>query len=688
MDRLTVGALLEGRPWPLGAHAQDGGANVAVFSDHAQAIELCVFDEDGAREIARRALPGRTGDVFHGFLPGAGPGLVYGLRAHGAWRPDHGLRFNPHKLLLDPYAREIVGTFEWRDEHFDHERGHLPRMDTRDNAPYALKSRLVAEPPPPADTRPGIALADTVLYELHVKGFTRLHEGIAPAQRGTYAALASDPVIAHLKRLGVTTLCLLPVHQHLDEERLAARGLSNYWGYNTVGYFALEPRYAGGARRHSARQEFRAAVQRLHEEGLEVVLDVVFNHTAETEEIGPTICWRGLDNLAYYRHVPGEPGHCENFTGCGNTLDLRHPRVLQMVTDSLRWWARAMNVDGFRFDLAPVLGRGDAGFDRGAPFFHAVAQDPLLGRLKLIAEPWDVGPGGYRLGDFPRGWLEWNDRFRDGMRGYWLGHTPRGEFARRLAGSSDVFHTRHRSPLESVNLLTAHDGFTLRDLVSHDHKHNDANGEGNRDGHAHNHSWNCGVEGETDDPAVLARRARLQRALLATLLLAQGTPMLTAGDELGHGQRGNNNPYCQDNEIAWIAWPRADAALVAFVARVTALRRERGPLGAHWYTGRADEHGVEDLGWWDASGRRLQAGDWASVQQRALGARIGTPGRPGAPLLLLANPHGEDVAFALPAGEWQALLDTARGEDGGAPWRGASPYPLAARSLALLECVA
>jgi glycogen operon protein len=477
---------------------------------------------------------------------------------------------------------------------------------------------------------------------------------------------------------------LLPVHHHLDEERLVARGLSNYWGYNTLGFFAVEPRYASGAEGASPREEFRAMVRRLHAAGLEVIVDVVYNHTAETDESGPALCWRGLDNLSYYRQAPHAPGRYENFTGCGNTLDLRHPRVLQMVMDSLRHWVAEMGVDGFRFDLAPVLARGDHGFDRCAPFFHAVAQDPVLAGVKLIAEPWDVGPHGWRTGDFPGGWLEWNDRFRDGVRGYWLARTPRGEFARRLAGSSDLFHSRHRQPTASVNFVTAHDGFTLSDLVSHDRRHNEANGEGNRDGHAHNLSWNAGAEGKTHDPAVLERRARLRRALLATLLLSQGTPMLTAGDELGHGQRGNNNPYCQDNETTWIAWTRADEALADFTARVVALRRERLPLGVHWHTGRPDAHGEEDLGWWDAQGRRLQGTDWTSESSRAIGARLRAGGRSARTLMLLANPHAEDIAFTLPAGAWRTLLDTAR-EASAPDAPAASPYPLAARSLALLE---
>jgi glycogen operon protein len=676
--------LRDGRPWPLGAQPQPSGVNVAVFSAHASAMELCFFDPQGVRELARVTLPGRTGDIWHGFLPGAAPGLVYGLRAHGPWRPEQGLRFNPHKLLLDPYARRIVGTYEWRDEHFDADRAHRRHMDTRDNAAWALKARVVPELSPYDGPRPTVPLGDTVLYELHVKGFTRLHPDVPPALRGTYAGLASKAAIAHLKRLGVTTVSLLPVHQHLDEERLVARGLSNYWGYNTIGYFAAEPRYASSA---TPRDEFRTMITALHAAGLEVILDVVYNHTAESDEAGPTLSWRGLDNASYYRLAPGAPDRLENHTGCGNTLDLRHPRVLQMVMDSLRYWVTTMGVDGFRFDLAPVLGRGHSGFDPRAPFFHAVTQDPVLAGVKLIAEPWDVGPGGWQLGEFPRGWLEWNDRYRDGMRGWWLGHTPRSEFARRLAGSSDIFQMRHRQPPESVNFITAHDGYTLRDLVSYEHRHNDANGEGNRDGHAHNHSWNAGVEGDTDDPAVLALRARLQRALLAALLLSQGTPMLVAGDELGHGQGGNNNPYCQDNATTWIDWSRADEALVAWTARVVHLRRELMPLGAHWYTGRADAHGRDDLGWWNADGARVHGDAWSSSASRAIGALVHAPGKASTPLMLLANPQADDLAFVLPEGPWELLADSAR-PDASWAWRGTSPYPLAARSLVLLAAPA
>jgi glycogen operon protein len=679
-----------GRAWPLGAHCdRDGGVNFAVFSAHAEAIELCLFDDSGTHELQRIALPGRSGDVWHGRVRGIGAGQVYGLRAHGPWNPERGQRFNAHKLLLDPYAREIVGGFEWLGEHFGGERADPARRDTRDNALFALKARVVDERQEregqACERRPHTPLADTVLYEAHVKGLTMRHPGVPEALRGTYAGLASDAMLAHLMRLGVTALSLLPVHQHLDEQRLVAQGLTNYWGYNTVGFFAAEPRYASGAGGLSARQEFRAMVRRLHAAGIEVILDVVYNHTAETDENGPTISWRGLDNLSYYRTLPGQPGAYENVTGCGNTLDLRQPRVLQLVTDSLRYWAEAMNVDGFRFDLATVLGRGEHGFDARAAFFQAVAQDPVLAGLKMIAEPWDIGPGGYQLGRFPPGWLEWNDRFRDSVRSFWLGGaSTRGEFAQRLCASSDLFHANAREPVESVNFLVAHDGFTLRDLLTYERKRNEANGEDNRDGHGNNLGWNCGPEGPTADAQVLALRARLQRALLATLLLAQGTPMLAAGDELGHSQGGNNNPYCQDNEATWIAWPNADDALIAFTSRLIALRAELLPLGNQWYSGAPGSNGLHDLGWLRDDGRPLSGDDWRDLLPRTLGALIGTPGRAGAPLLLLANAEVEEIRFALPAGRWVSLLDTACA-DGAAHWQGQAHYAMGAKSLALLS---
>jgi glycogen debranching enzyme GlgX len=693
VESLSGVVLDEGHPWPLGAHCDDdAGINFAVFSAHAQAIELCLFDASGTRELRRLAVPGRTGDVWHGRLRGVdvGAGLVYGLRAHGPWEPEHGHRFNPHKLLLDPYAREIVGRFDWRSEQFGADPVQPRLMDRRDNALHALKARVIDERPATGDVpepRPHTPLAETVLYEAHVKGLTMRHPGVPEPQRGSYAGLASDAAIAHLQRLGVTAISLLPLHQHLDEQRLVEQGLSNYWGYNTIGFFAVEPRYASGAGGLSPRQEFRAMVRRLHAAGIEVILDVVFNHTAETDSTGPTISWRGLDNLSYYRTPPGEPGTYDNLSGCGNTLDLRHPRVLQMVMDSLRHWAGTMNVDGFRFDLAPVLGRSDDGFDPHAAFFQVVAQDPLLGRLKLIAEPWDLGPGGYQLGRFPRGWLEWNDRFRDGMRSFWLGGaSTRGEFAQRLCASSDLFHVRGRTPAESVNFIAAHDGFTLRDLLTWERKRNTANGEDNRDGHGANHGWNCGAEGPSDDAQVRALRARLQRSLLAMLLLAQGTPMLAAGDELGHSQDGNNNPYCQDNPTTWIAWAEADEALIAFTARVIALRRRLLPLADHWYSGSPERDGLRDLAWLRADGQSLTGDDWRDPSVRTLGGLIGAPGKASLPLLLLVNAEAKDSAFTLPAGAWQALLDTARAGGEGA-WHGTASYPLAGHSVTLLSRV-
>ena len=490
--------------------------------------------------------------------------------------------------------------------------------------------------------------------------------------------------IAHCRRLGVTALSLLPVHQHLDEARLAKLGLRNYWGYNTVGFFAVEPRYGSGG---SARDEFRRMVARLHEAGLEVILDVVYNHTAESDELGPTLSWRGLDNPGYYRLRQDDASLYENDTGCGNTLDLRQPRVLRMVLDSLRYWVQAMHVDGFRFDLAPVLGRGTQGFDTGHAFFQAVQQDPVLAGVKLIAEPWDIGPGGYRLGQFPAGWSEWNDRFRDVARSWWLGHPAScGALAQRLAGSSDLFHHRRRLPSASVNFIVAHDGFTLRDLLSFDHKHNDANGEGNRDGHSHNLGWNCGAEGHSDDPGVRATRAALARSLLATLLLAQGTPMLCAGDELGHGQRGNNNPYCQDNEITWIDWSAADDALMDFTARLLALRRELQPFADRWYRGHVSPDGTPDLGWLRSDGEPMGADDWHDAGRRSLGVWIGAPGASPRPLLLLLNAGAGPIEFRLPPGDWRPRLDgsTADGAPASAaPVRG--HWTLAARCCALLQ---
>jgi len=689
MERLTLEA---GRPWPLGATVRDGGVNVAVFSANAQRIELCLFDETGAEERQRGVLPGHTGDVFHGFLPGAAAGVVYGLRAHGPWQPAEGHRFNPHRVLLDPWAREIVGTFDWAAPHRDADRDAPQQMDTRDNAAHALKAKVVADVVDWQGDAPVHHPADAVvLYELHVKGFTQRLPGVPEALRGTYLGLAHPAATAHLQALGVTTVNLLPVHQHLDEERLHRLGLVNYWGYNTVGFFCPDPRFATAPDGTTARAEFRAMVRALHAAGIAVVLDVVYNHTAESDLKGPSISQRGLDHASWYRHVGDPPRWLENSTGCGNTVDLRHPRVLQFVLDSLRYWAGEMHVDGFRFDLATVLGRGDAGFDRRAAFFAAVQQDPVLAGVTLIAEPWDLGSGGYQLGQFPDGWLEWNDRFRDAVRGFWLGgETNRGEFAQRLAGSSAIFEPAGRRPAASVNYVTSHDGFTLRDLVSYNERHNEANGENNADGHSRNFSWNCGVEGPTGDPDIRALRTRLSRALLATVLLSQGTPMLAAGDEIGRTQMGNNNAYCQDGPLSWLDWDQADDTLTAYVIRLLELRRRCQPFSSlRWYHGRTDVHGRYDVRWLRRTGKPLEHDEWSNPRSRVLGAWLGRPGRGPDPLLLLFNARAFDVMFQVPAawsGQWVGELDSSE-SDGRfrRPVRPEGPFELRAHSVVLLR---
>ena len=679
--------ITTGRAWPIGAHFDGSGVNFAVFSAHAMAIDLCLFDASGTHEVARLRLPRHSGDVWHGFVPGAQPGLIYGLRAHGPWRPDKGHRFNPNKLLLDPYARELVGHFEYDDEHFAADRVHPRQMDMRDNGAGALKARVVHDSYDWSDDHAlHTALADTVVYEVHVKGFSQLNPAVPAELRGTYAGLGHAASVAHLKRLGVTALSVLPVHHRINEERLAEAGLSNYWGYNTIAYFSPDPRLGAARDGAALREEFRGMVKALHQAGIEVLLDVVYNHTAEGDSTGPSISFQGLDNACYYRLQHGAPLTHENHTGCGNTVDIRHPRVLQLVMDSLRYWVGEMHVDGFRFDLATTLGRGGHGFERGGAFFTAVAQDPLLSRVKMIAEPWDIGPGGYQVGGFPNGWPEWNDKFRDSMRSFWLRHhATRGQFAQRLCASSDVYQARGRAPTESLNYLISHDGFTLRDLVTYEHKHNEANGEHNRDGTGNNLGFNCGAEGPSDDAQVNALRARLQRALLATTLLAQGTPMLAAGDELGHTQGGNNNPYCQDNETTWIDWSEADADLIEFTRSVIALRRLALPFGERWYSGLTDRFGLHDLAWLAPDGQALHGHGWSDSHTRVLGCLIGEPGRAAAPLLLLVNADAEDREFLLPAGVWESLLDTSHPRGAGA-WHdhGGVPIVLKAASLQLL----
>ncbi len=664
--------LLEGRTEPLGAHVRDGGVNVAVFSQHAQAIELCVFDAGGTQELRRYTLYGPHDGCFHGFLPETGPGLVYGLRAHGRYEPAGGHRFNAHKLLLDPHAREILGRFEWRAEHHGYTLGHADgasSFDTRDNGATALKARVA----PPAGPAPGWfnaprhAMRDVVLYEVHVKGFGKQHPDIPEALQGTYAGLAHPAAIAHFKSLGVTTLSLLPVQYCIDEPHLHSKGLINYWGYNTLGFFCPDPRWASQRDDPTdINSEFRQMVDTLHRAGLEVVLDVVYNHTAEGNEWGPTLSFRGLDNAAYYLLDSEDRSHCQNLTGCGNTLYAAHPKTTQFVLDSLRYWVQGMGVDGFRFDLAPVLGRNRHGFDEHAAFFTALRQDPVLARVHLIAEPWDAGPNGYQVGRFPGRFLDWNDKYRDDVRGYWLQRgVSRGDFAKRITASSDLFNHSQRRPSASVNFLSVHDGFTLLDVVSYSTKHNMANGEGNRDGRDGELCANFGVEGESDDPQIRTTRDRVRRAMLATLLLSQGTPMLCAGDELGNSQQGNNNAYCQDNATTWLDWRGADHDLVRFVGQVSALRRAHALLRLDdWYGSQAQSGTGPRRVWRKPSGEEMQVHDWQDPAHSALACELipaapAEAAAPASPRLWLAfNPAHAPCGFNLAQGNWKLLLDS------------------------------
>jgi len=652
-----------GRAAPLGSTARDGGVNFAVFSEHATAMEVCVFDSEGQRELRRYALHGPEDGLWHGFLPGVGAGLVYGLRAHGPHAPEHGHRFNPHKLLLDPHAREIDGRFGWRAEHHGYVLGDPegPRsFDTRDNALHALKARVAAPlaGPDPRANAPHHATEALVIYEAHVKGFTQQLAAVPKALRGTYAGLGHPAAIAHLKRLGITAVELLPIHYAIDEPHLADKGLPNYWGYNSLGFFSPDPRWALAKDPSAIRAEFRAMVHALHEAGIEVLLDVVYNHTPEGNEFGPTLHFRGLDNRSYYHLQTDDPIRNENLTGCGNTLNCAHPRVAQLVLDSLRCWVQEMGVDGFRFDLAPVLGRDAGGYHARAAFFTALRQDPLLAAVHLIAEPWDAGPNGYQLGHFPGRFLEWNDKYRDAVRGYWLGTgVSRGEFARRLTASSDVFHHGGRLPTASVNFVSCHDGFTLNDVLSYSRKHNHANGEDNRDGRDNELCANLGVEGPTDDPAIVLTRERLRRAMLATLAFSQGTPMLNAGDEIANSQGGNNNAYCQDNASTWLDWAAAPSDLIDFVARCFALRAAE-PLLRHaqWFTGPGA--GQAHVHWLRADGHEMQAGDWQADGDAAFACALHEAPGSARRLLMCFNPEAEVRRFVLPAGAWELLLDS------------------------------
>jgi isoamylase len=666
-------ALLPGRPFPLGATWDGLGINFAVFSAHAERIDLCLFEPSGRHEIARYTLPEYTDEIWHGYLPDATAGLLYGYRAFGPYAPEQGHRFNHHKLLLDPYARALAGSVHWSDALYGFRqhslRGDLS-FDRRDSAPAMPKGVVTDDSFNWGDDHPpDVPWLDTVIYEAHVRGLTMLHGHIRPSERGTFAALAHPAVINHLHYLGVTAIELMPVHAFLQDRALQQRGLRNYWGYNTLGFFAPEPSYLSDG----TPNEMRVAIRRLHAAGIEVILDVVYNHTAEADETGPTLSFRGLDNASYYRLEAGNLRRTVNDTGTGNTLNLSHPRIVQMVMDSLRYWVTSFHVDGFRFDLCATLGREANGYDQGAGFFDAMRQDPVLAGVKLIAEPWDIGPGGYQLGNHPPGFAEWNDRFRDSVRSFWRGDGgQRPAIAARLAGSADIFAHRGRRPWASINFIASHDGFTLADAVSYVERHNDANGESNHDGHPANFTSNWGIEGPTNDPAITAVRDRVKRAMLATVFLAAGTPMLLAGDEFGRTQCGNNNAYCQDNEVSWLDWTTAalppGVALTAYVARLIALRREhpvlRCPVFLHGMANPAP--GVADIAWFDQSGAVISIEAWNDIEQRTLILRRSMRIAEGKVTILnlLMNPGDQPCDFRLPPPQLpsRVVLDSADAE--------------------------
>ncbi|MFL6261061.1 MAG: glycogen debranching protein GlgX [Thermoanaerobaculia bacterium] len=666
-----------GAPFPLGATYDGAGTSFSIFSEMAERVELCLFDAAG--QETRVDLPEVTALCWHGYLPNVGPGQRYGYRVHGPWSPGAGQRCNPMKLLLDPYAKAVEGQVEWDEAVFPYyfDDPETSRNDL-DSAPFMPKSVVVNPFFDWANDRPpGIPMHESILYEVHVKGFTRRHPEVPEELRGTYLGLAHPAAVAHLKRLGITAVELLPVHQFIQDSLLLQRGLRNYWGYNSIAYLAPHNEYATpGAAAGQQVQEFKQMVKALRQEGIEVILDVVYNHTAEGNHLGPVLSMKGIDNTAYYRVVPDNPLYYMDYTGTGNSLNMRHPHVLQLLMDSLRYWVLDMHVDGFRFDLAATLARELHDVDRLSAFFDVIQQDPVISQVKLIAEPWDVGEGGYQVGNFPPLWSEWNGKYRDTVRDYWRGEDQTlGDFANRFTGSSDLYATTGRKPSASINFVTAHDGFTLRDLVSYNEKHNEANGEASRDGESHNRSWNCGAEGPTDDPGINACRARQQRNFLATLFLSQGIPMLLGGDEMGRTQGGNNNAYCQDNEISWFDWEHVDEDLLEYTARLIGLRREHPVFRRRrWFLGtRIRGEGVRDIGWFRPDGELMSDEDWSHGSPKSLGVFLNGDAIPSLDprgervtddsFHVLFNAHHEPLPFRLPArpewGErWKKVLDT------------------------------
>jgi glycogen operon protein len=668
-----------GTAYPLGATYDGSGTNFAIFSEVAERVDLCLFGADGTE--ARVPLPEMDGFVWHGFVPGVEPGQRYGYRVHGPHDPSRGARCNPHKLLLDPYAKAIDGIIKWDESLYGYHFGDPDSVNIDDSAAHMPKC-VVVNPffDWGVDRPPRHPYADTVIYEAHVKGLTQRHPEIPRPLRGTYAGIAHPVIIEHLTQLGVTAIELMPVHHFVNDAFLVEKGLSNYWGYNTIGFFSPDSKYTSSRSPGGQVQEFKAMVRALHEAGIEVILDVVYNHTGEGNHLGPTLSFRGIDNAAYYRLVDDSPAHYMDYTGTGNTLNVRHPHVLQLIMDSLRYWVLEMHVDGFRFDLAATLAREFYDVDRLASFFELVQQDPVVSQVKLIAEPWDVGPGGYQVGNFPPQWTEWNGKYRDTVRDFWRGEPATiGEFAARITGSADLYETSGRRPVASINFVTAHDGFTLRDLVSYNEKHNEANKDDNTDGESHNRSWNCGVEGRTTNPQVIELRARQRRNFLATLFLSQGVPMLCHGDELGRTQQGNNNGYCQDNRLTWVDWRKVDVDLLAFTRRISVLRREHPAFRRRRFfdgrpVARRGAEGLPDLQWFTPDGTEMTERDWGSGFGRAIAVFMNGQGIPTRDsrgqrvtddsFLLCFSAHDEPIDFHLPGTEyataWEVALDTMR----------------------------
>ncbi len=675
---------LPGKPYPLGATWDGAGVNFALASENATGVEVCLFGgEDGNQQLECIPVAEQTGFVWHVYLPEVRPGQRYGYRVHGPYDPGNGHRFNPAKLCLDPYAKAIDRTIDWNDALFGYEIGNADadlKKDERDSAPFAPKS-VVIEPwfDWEGDRRLSIPWEDTIIYELHVKGMTKLHPAMPEETRGTYAGLTHPAVIDHLKRLGITAVELMPVHHFVADRHLVEKGLTNYWGYNSIGFFAPDVRYSASGSTSQQVSEFKLMVKEFHRAGIEVILDVVYNHTAEGNQLGPTLSFRGIDNATYYR-LAEDRRYYVDYTGCGNSLNMRHPRTLQLIMDSLRYWITEMHVDGFRFDLAATLARELHEVDRLSAFFDIIQQDPVISRVKLIAEPWDVGEGGYQVGNFPPLWSEWNGKYRDCVRDYWRGTDQTlNEFAARLTGSSDLYAWSGRRPYASINFITAHDGFTLNDLVSYNDKHNEANGEENRDGESNNRSWNCGAEGPTDDSEINTLRARQKRNFIATLMFSQGVPMLLAGDEIGRSQQGNNNAYCQDSELSWFPWHQADRDLLEFAHTVIEFRKQHSNFRRRrFFQGRPIRgEEVGDIGWFKPDGEHMSDEDWNSGFAKSIGVYLNGDaipgvGRRGEPLhddsfYLLFNAHHEAMDFVLPDGPWgkrfEKVLDTTRREN-------------------------